>query len=106
MRAGERSACCARSPAGSGAGEGEVTGRAQAVTCARCGEFGASTPRSPVAVDARGRDQRGQTVDELQGREAQLRGAIGLRPGEAIDNLLVTDLFQPLQRKGRARAIA
>jgi hypothetical protein len=55
------------------------------------------------AVDARGRDQGGQTVDELQGREAQLRGAIVLRPREAIDNLVVMDLFQPLQRKGRAR---
>jgi hypothetical protein len=31
-----------------------------------------------VAVDARGWDQRGQPVDQFQGREAQLPGAIGL----------------------------
>jgi hypothetical protein len=28
-----------------------------------------------VAVDARGRDQRGQPLDQLQGREGQLRTA-------------------------------
>jgi hypothetical protein len=59
-----------------------------------------------VAVDARGRDQRGQPLDQFQGREPQLGMPIGLRPGEAIDELLVTDLFQPLQREKRTRAVA
>ena len=50
----EHSACCAGSPTGSGAGAGGVAGRAQAVTCARWGELGASTPQSPVAVGGAG----------------------------------------------------
>jgi len=43
MRAGEGSACCTGSATGSGAGEGGVAGRAKAATCARCGEWDAST---------------------------------------------------------------
>ena len=58
MRAGERSGRCAglAGPAWvvSCWDEGGVAARATAVTSARCGELGASTPRSPVAVQARG----------------------------------------------------
>jgi hypothetical protein len=53
-----------------------------------------------VAVQARGRDQRGQTLDQFQGREAQLGAPIGLGPGDAIDELVVGELLEPLQRKG------
>lgn len=59
---------------------------------------GCQHPVLAVTVGARGRDQRGQTLEQFQGREAQLRGAIGLRPGEAIDELVVGELLEPLQR--------
>jgi hypothetical protein len=59
-----------------------------------------------VAVDARGWDQCGQPLDQLQGRKPPLRAAIGLRFGQAIDELVVADLLGALQREGRARAIA
>ena len=36
----------------------------------------------------------------------KLGGAIGLRPGQAIDELLLAHLLQSFQREGRARAIA
>ena len=42
-----------------------------------------------VAVQARGRDERGQTLDQFQGREPQLGAPIRLGPGEAIDELVV-----------------
>jgi hypothetical protein len=32
---------------------------------ARWGEFGANTPRSPVAMQARGRDQRAQPLEQF-----------------------------------------
>ena len=35
-------------------------------------ECGTSTPRSPVALQARGRNECGQLIHEFQGREAQL----------------------------------
>jgi hypothetical protein len=57
-------------------------------------------------MNARGRDQCGQALDQFQGCEAQLRAAIGLRLVEAIDELLVAALLEPLQCEGRARAIA
>ena len=57
-------------------------------------------PVVAVAVDARGRDQRGQPVDQLQRREAQLAASSGLRPGQAIDELVVSSLLEPLQAKG------
>lgn len=68
MRTGERQAVCGASMAvgASWRGEGEGAWRSNAIPCARRGEFGASTPRSPGAVDARGRDQRGQQIDEFQ----------------------------------------
>jgi len=56
-----------------------------------------------VAVQARGRDQRGQPLDEFQRRQPQSRAAIGLGLGKAIDELVVTDLLEALQREGRAR---
>ena len=59
-----------------------------------------------VAVDARGRDQRGQPLDQLQGRQAQLGAPIGLGLGEAIDELIVADLLEPLQGEGRPSTIA
>jgi len=59
-----------------------------------------------VAVQARGRDQRGQPLDEFQRRQPQLRAAIGLGLGKTIDELVVTELLEALQREGRARAIA
>ena len=49
---------------------------------------------------------RGQPADELQGREAKLGRAVGLRPGQAIDELVLAHLLQALQCEGRARAIA
>jgi hypothetical protein len=59
-----------------------------------------------VAVQAWGRDQCGQTLDQFHGREAQLGAPIGLGPGQAIDELVVTDLLEPLQGEGRPRTIA
>ncbi len=44
--------------------------------------------------------------DELQRLEAKLRGAIGLRPGQAIDEVLLAHLLKALQCEGWARAIA
>ena len=105
MRAGERSACWARSPVGSGAHAGGVGGRAKAVSLTHA-VASSVHPVIMVAVQARGRDQRGQPLDELQGREAQLRAAIGLGLGKTIDELLVTDLLEALQREGRAGTIA
>ena len=58
------------------------------------------------AVQARRRDQRGQPVEQFERREAQLGAPIGLGLGEAIDEPVVADLLEPLQRKRRAGAIA
>jgi hypothetical protein len=59
-----------------------------------------------VAMDARGRDQRGQPLEQFQGTQPQLGAPVRLGLGEAIDELLVAGLLEPLQRKGRARAVA
>jgi hypothetical protein len=59
-----------------------------------------------VAVQARGRDQRGQPLDQFQRRESQLRAAIGLRLGKTIDELVVTHLLEPLQGEGGSCAVA
>ena len=56
-----------------------------------------------VAVQARGRDQRGQPLEQFHRRQPQLRAAIGLGLGKTIDELVVTDLLEALQREGRAR---
>ncbi len=37
------------------------------------------------------------------GREPQLGARIGLGPGEAIDELVVGELLEPLQGEGRAQ---
>jgi hypothetical protein len=63
-------------------------------------------PVIAVAVQVRGRDQCGQTLDQFQGTEAQLGAPVGLGLGQAIDQLVVAELFEPLQRKRRARAVA
>ena len=67
---------------------------------------GCQHPVVAVAADALGRDQRGQPLDQFQGRVAQLGAPIGLGSGKAINDLAVRQLLEPLQRKGRARAIA
>jgi len=54
----------------------------------------------------RARDQCGQPLDQLLGREAQLRAAIGLGFGQAIQELVVTDIFERLEGEGWARTIA
>jgi hypothetical protein len=59
-----------------------------------------------LAVQARGRDQRGQTLDQLQRCQPQPGTLIGLRLIEAIDERIVAELLEALQRKGRPRAIA
>jgi len=59
-----------------------------------------------VAVQARGRDQRGQTLDQLQRCQPQLGTPIGLRLVEAIDERTLAELLEALQRNGRPRAIA
>jgi hypothetical protein len=53
-----------------------------------------------VAVQAWGRDQCGQALDQLQGRQPQLGAPIGLGLGEAIDELVVSDLLEALQGEG------
>ena len=105
MRARERSARWARSPVGSGAHAGGVGGRAKAVSLTHA-VASSVHPVIMVAVQARGRDQRGQPLDEFQRRQPQLRAAIGLGLGRAIDELVVTDLLEALQREGRARTVA
>jgi hypothetical protein len=62
MRAGERAGACGASAT---LGRGGAGWRASALTCARWGEFGANTPRSPVAMQARGRDQRAQPLEQF-----------------------------------------
>ena len=57
-------------------------------------------------MQARGRDQRGQPLDQFQGREAQLGAPVRLGLGEAIDELVVAELLEALQGEGRARAVA
>jgi len=59
-----------------------------------------------VAVQARGRDQRGQPLEQFQRRQPQLRAAIGLGLGKTIDELIVTDLLEALQREGRPSTVA
>ena len=59
-----------------------------------------------VAVQARGRDQHGQPLEQFQRRQPQSRAAIGLGLGEAIDELVVTDLLEALQREGRPSTVA
>jgi hypothetical protein len=59
-----------------------------------------------VAVHTRGRDQRGQPVDQFHRRETQLGAPVGLGLGEAIDDLVAGELLEALQREGRARSIA
>ena len=58
-----------------------------------------------VAVNARGRDQR-QALGQFQGRMPQLGAPIGLRLVEAIDERILAELLEALQRNGRPRAIA
>jgi len=57
-------------------------------------------------VESRGRDQHGQTLDHFQGREPQRGAPIGLGPLEAIDELVMDELLDPLQGEGWAGAIA
>jgi hypothetical protein len=59
-----------------------------------------------VAVQARRRDQCGQTLDQFQGREAQLGAPIGQRLGEAIDELVLAELLEALQGEGGSCAVA
>ena len=63
-------------------------------------------PAIAVAVQARGRDQRGLTSNQLQGCEVERRAAIGLGFGQAIHDLIVADLLEALQREGRPSSIA
>jgi hypothetical protein len=53
-----------------------------------------------VAVDARGWDQRSQTLDQFQGGQAQLGASIGLQLGKRIYELVVSDLLEPRQGEG------
>ena len=50
-----------------------------------------------MAVNARGRDQRGQALDQFPGREAQLGAAIGRGFGQALEELVLAELFEPLR---------
>ena len=68
--------------------------------------IGCQHPVIAVAVQTRGRDQRGQPLDQFHRREAQLGAPIGLGLGQAIDELVVGELLEPLQCEGRASAIA
>ncbi len=47
-------------------------------------------PVVAVTVQARGRDQCGQALDQFQGRGALFGASIGLGLGEAIDELVVS----------------
>jgi len=46
-----------------------------------------------------------QTLDQLQSREGQRGAPIGLGLRRAIADLVVAELFEPLQGEGRARAV-
>lgn len=59
-------------------------------------------PVIAVAVQARGRDQRGQTLDQLQRCQPQLGTPIGLRLIEAIDERILAELLEALQRQRAA----
>jgi len=61
-------------------------------------------PVIAVPVQSRGRDQRGQTLDQLQRCQPQLGTPIGLRLVEAIDECILAELLEALQRNGRPRA--
>jgi hypothetical protein len=56
-----------------------------------------------VALDARAWDQYSQPLDQFQRCQAQLRAAIGLGLVEAIDELIVCQLFEALPGEGRAQ---
>jgi hypothetical protein len=49
-----------------------------------------------AGADSGGRDQRRQSDDRFHRREAKLGAAVGLRLAEAIDDLALRQLFQPL----------
>ena len=88
-----------------------VVGHGRWRLAGQCGELctqrgvGCQHPVIAVTVQARGRDQCGQPLDQFQGREAQFGTPIGLGLIEAIDELVVTELLEPLQGEGRAGTI-
>jgi len=100
----EPSMQCAGSPAGSGAHERGVAGRAKPMSLRRAAGTGCQHPVIALAVRARGRDQRGQPLEQFQRRQPQLRAAIELGLGKTIDELVVSDLLEQLQREGPPRA--
>jgi hypothetical protein len=53
-----------------------------------------------------GRDQCGQPLDELQGRQVQFDVPIEPQLGKAIDQLVVADVLEPLQGEGRPSTVA
>ena len=57
-----------------------------------------SVQRPVIAVRARGRDQRGQTLDQLQGCQPQLGTPTGLRLVEAIDERILAKLLPNVLR--------
>ena len=59
-----------------------------------------------MAVPARGWDQGGEVVDELQRGEGQRGSPVALGPRQTIDNPLFVDLFDPLKGERRACAVA
>jgi hypothetical protein len=65
----------------------------------------AARDRPLAAEQARRREQRGQPAEQFERCQAQLGAPIGLGLGQAIDELVVADLLEPLQCKGRAGAI-
>ena len=52
------------------------------------------------------RHQGGDSIDQFLVGELQLGGAIGLRLGEMIAEMLVIDALETLESKGRASTVA
>ena len=58
-----------------------------------------------MAVQSRRRDEGGEPVDELEGRERQVRAPIGTGFGQVVDQLLTAGCFQPLQGEWRSGTV-
>jgi len=63
-------------------------------------------PVRAVVVQARVRDRCGQTLDQLRRGQPQLGAPIGLRLVEPIDERILAELLEALQRNERPRAMA
>ena len=72
------------------------------------GRIGGEDAVVAVTVDAGWRQDRGEPIEELQGREAQRSASGGIGLGEEVEDLIgaATDEVEPFEGKGRPGTIA